>query len=206
LNVTGDETSTRPRGRPREFSKEEALAAAVAVFAEKGYEHTSLSDLTEAMGINRTSMYLAFGNKEDLFLLAMKTYQAEASASLADFLSGPSVRDGLRALLRAHVDQATSPGRPGVSFITQPPIAGAGASAKVAAGVEECRGSVQLALAERLDRAVGEGQLPPGADTMALARFFSVTIQGIALDAQHGGTRAQLRRAADLAIEALPVT
>jgi hypothetical protein len=62
----------RGRGRPRTFSPDDALTAAVAVFAEKGYEHASLSDLTEAMGINRTSMYLAFGSKEDLFLRAMK--------------------------------------------------------------------------------------------------------------------------------------
>jgi Bacterial regulatory proteins, tetR family len=53
--------------RPRTFSSEDTLTAAVAVFAEKGYEHTSLSDLTEAMGISPTSMYLAFGSKEDLF-------------------------------------------------------------------------------------------------------------------------------------------
>jgi Bacterial regulatory proteins, tetR family len=68
--MTLEETAARGRGRPRTFSPDDALTAAIAVFAEKGYEHTSLSDLTEAMGINRTSIYLALGSKEDLFLRA----------------------------------------------------------------------------------------------------------------------------------------
>lgn len=202
--VTVESVSDRRRGRPRQFVAEDALAAAVAVFAEKGYEHTSLTDLTEAMGINRTSMYLAFGSKEELFLLAMKTFQAQASAHLAECLAQPAVADGLRTLLHDHVEHATSRDRPAMAFITQPPLTHAGASPSVVAGVEECRGFVQQALAERFDQAVRDGQLPPDADTAALARFYSVVIQGIALDAQHGGTRDQLHGAAASAIAAWP--
>ena len=199
------ESSSEPRrGRPRQFSAQDALQAAVGLFAEKGYEHTSLTDLTQAMGINKTSMYLAFGSKEDLFLLAMQTYKAQASAYLAESLAQQSARDGIRALLHAHVDRATSPDQGGMSFITQPPLTNAGASPTVIAGVEECRSFVQLALAERFDQAARDGQLPAGADTTALARFYSVVIQGIALDAQHGGPRDQLRRAADAAVAAWP--
>jgi hypothetical protein len=93
-----------------------------------------------------------------------------------------------------------------MAFITQPPLTHAGASAAVVEGVEECRSFVQLALAERFEQAVREGELPRDADTPALARFYSVVIQGIALDAQHGGTRDELRRAADTAVAAWPAT
>lgn len=199
-----DSGTERPRGRPRQFSAPDALQAAVAVFAEKGYEHTSLTDLTQAMGINRTSMYLAFGSKEELFLLAMQSYKAQAGGYLAESLAQRSVRDGMRELLHAHVDRATSRDQGGMAFITQPPLTNAGASPTVVAGVEECRSFVQLALAQRFDQAVLDGELPPGADTAGLARFYSVVIQGIALDAQHGGPRDQLRGAADAAIAAWP--
>jgi AcrR family transcriptional regulator len=202
--MTVEKATTRGRGRPRAFSPDDALMAAVAVFAEKGYEHTSLSDLTEAMGINRTSMYLAFGSKEDLFLRAMKAYQAQADAQLTECMSGPSARAGIAALLRAEVEMATGPDHVGVSFITQPPLTHAGASDPVVAGVEACRASVHLKLKDRFGRAVRDGELPPQADTDALARFYSIVIQGLALDAQHGATRQQLLRAVDVALAAWP--
>lgn len=202
--MTLENAVTRGRGRPRAFSPDDALMAAVAVFAEKGYEHTSLSDLTEAMGINRTSMYLAFGSKEDLFLRAMKAYQAQADAQLTECMSGPSARAGLQALLRTAVEMATGPDRVGVSFITQPPLTHAGASASVIAGVEACRASVCLKLKDRFDQAVRDRELPPKADTDALGRFYSIIIQGLALDAQHGGTRQQLLQAVDIALAAWP--
>ena len=202
--MTLERAVTRGRGRPRTFSSEDALMAAVAVFAEKGYEHTSLSDLTEAMGINRTSMYLAFGSKEDLFLRAMKAYQAQAEAHLSKCMSGPSARAGLKALLRTAVEMATGPDRVGVSFITQPPLTHASVSESVIAGVEACRATVSLNLKDRFDQAVRDGELPPQADTDALGRFYSIIIQGLALDAQHGGTRQQLLRAVDVALAAWP--
>jgi AcrR family transcriptional regulator len=201
-----ESTVARGRGRPRAFSSSEALMAAVAVFAEKGYEHTSLSDLTSAMGINRTSMYLAFGSKEDLFLLAMKAFHAQADAHLAECMSGPSARAGVAALLRSWAEMATSPDGLGVRFVTQAPLTDVGASAEVAAEIETCRASVQVKLKERFDQAVIAGELPARADTDALGRFYSVTIQGLALDAQHGGTREQLLRAVEVALAAWPTS
>jgi hypothetical protein len=59
------------RGRPREFCVHDALAKALRIFWTKGYEGTSLNDLTEAMGITRPSLYAAFGNKESLFRNAL---------------------------------------------------------------------------------------------------------------------------------------
>jgi AcrR family transcriptional regulator len=202
--MTLEKAIARGRGRPRAFSPDDALTAAVAVFAEKGYEHTSLSDLTGAMGINRTSMYLAFGSKEELFLRAMKAYQARADAHLTECMAGPSARAGITALLRAEVEMATGPDHAGVSFITQPPLTHAGASDPVIAGVEACRASVHLKLKDRFGQAVRDGELPPQTDTDALARFYSIIIQGLALDAQHGATRQQLLRAVDVAVAAWP--
>ena len=65
------------RGRPREFCLDDGLAKALRVFWSKGYEGTSLTDLTEAIGITRPSLYAAFGNKESLFRKALDLYQRE---------------------------------------------------------------------------------------------------------------------------------
>jgi AcrR family transcriptional regulator len=78
-------------GRKREFDKQNALDAAMKVFWNKGYLGASLTDLTEGMGINKPSMYSAFGNKEDLFLEATKYYIDHHAKPHAYFLSEPGV-------------------------------------------------------------------------------------------------------------------
>src|SRR5437868_2033620 len=74
------------KGRPREFDIDEALAAALRVFWSKGYEGASLTDLTEAMGITRPSLYAAFGNKESLFRKALDLYEREKLAYVGEAL------------------------------------------------------------------------------------------------------------------------
>ncbi|RVD59643.1 helix-turn-helix domain-containing protein, partial [Mesorhizobium sp. M7A.F.Ca.ET.027.03.2.1] len=66
-------------GRPREFDTEKALVQAMRLFWRKGYEGTSLTDLTEELGITRPSLYAAFGNKEELFLKVLDRYDRETS-------------------------------------------------------------------------------------------------------------------------------
>jgi AcrR family transcriptional regulator len=73
-------TLTSPKGRPREFCVDQALAAALRVFWRKGFDGASLTDLTDAMGITRPSLYAAFGNKEELFRKALDLYGREKLA------------------------------------------------------------------------------------------------------------------------------
>ena len=80
------------RGRPREFDVENALDRALEVFWRKGYEGASLEDLTEAMGINRPSLYAAFGSKEELFRLALDRYAEGPAGYVTDALEQPSAR------------------------------------------------------------------------------------------------------------------
>ena len=70
----------KPRGRPRSFDRDAALGRAMEVFWTKGFEGTSINDLTEAMGINPPSLYAAFGDKERLFIEAIERYQAARDA------------------------------------------------------------------------------------------------------------------------------
>src|SRR3546814_16775561 len=86
---------TPVKGRPREFDVGDALAAALRVFWSKGYEGASLTDLTEAMGIARPSLYAAFGNKEALFRKAPDIYEEEKLASVRGALDAPTAQGGV---------------------------------------------------------------------------------------------------------------
>src|ERR1700758_1595643 len=94
-------TATKPgkMGRPREFSEAAALDAAMRVFWEKGYEGASLDDLTGAMGINRSSLYASFGDKEKLFNRVMARYAEGPMAFFYQALQQPTARAVVESLL-----------------------------------------------------------------------------------------------------------
>src|SRR5918993_756167 len=96
------------RGRPREFCTDAALAQALRVFWEKGYEGTSLNDLTEAMGITRPSLYAAFGNKDSLFRKALDLYEREKLDYVCKALAEPTARGVAETMLRSAVEAMTS--------------------------------------------------------------------------------------------------
>src|SRR5688572_30677833 len=89
-----------PRGRPRKFDPDRALDRALDVFWRKGYEGASLPELTRAMGINRPSMYAAFGNKRALFRKALTRYRRGPAAYVAEALEQPTARGVAERLLR----------------------------------------------------------------------------------------------------------
>ncbi|MBT2291386.1 TetR/AcrR family transcriptional regulator [Paenibacillus albidus] len=92
-------------GRIREFDEEKVLEAAMQLFWEKGYEATSLSDLTSRMGIQRPSIYSAFGGKKELFEAALRKYtNTRASHIRAQLQSNPSVKEAFRAFFESVVD------------------------------------------------------------------------------------------------------
>src|ERR1700759_424078 len=92
------------KGRPREFDLDQALAAALRVFWAKGYEGASLTDLTEAMGITRPSLYAAFGNKEALFRKALDLYERDKLAYVANALAAPTARGVAERMLGGALD------------------------------------------------------------------------------------------------------
>ena len=106
-------------GRQRAFDKEEALNKAMEVFWRKGYSGTSLSDLTEAMGINKPSLYAAFGNKEDLFVSAINQYVGEYGIPHFEKLVSPdsSFKDRVKAYLESIAKMISDSKLPGGCFV-----------------------------------------------------------------------------------------
>src|SRR5207342_638017 len=106
-------------GRPRGFDIDEALDCALEVFWRRGYEGASLPDLTEAMGINRPSLYAAFGNKEALFRKAVDRYVDSTSAHVRGALEEPTARGVVERLFSGSVALITDPGNPRGCFLVQ---------------------------------------------------------------------------------------
>jgi AcrR family transcriptional regulator len=193
-----------PKGRPREFCTEGALAAALRVFWTKGYEGTSLTDLTEAMGITRPSLYAAFGNKESLFRKALDLYEREKLAYIDQSLVAPNARGVAESLLRGALEMQTNPCEPrGCLGVISATACGAEAES-IRAEVIARRMPSHLALIRRLERAKEEGDLPASADPAGLASWLAAIIQGMSVQAGAGATRQDLERLIDTSLAMWP--
>src|SRR6266404_3298466 len=106
-------------GRPRAFDADRALDRALAVFWRNGYEGASLPTLTKAMGINRPSLYAAFGNKEALFRKAVERYDRGPASYTYKALKQPTARKVVEALLKGIVALLTTPKNPGGCLMVQ---------------------------------------------------------------------------------------
>jgi AcrR family transcriptional regulator len=192
-------------GRPREFDVDKALDQALQVFWLKGYEGASLSDLTEAMGITRPSLYAAFGNKEALFRKAVDRYQGWAKAASCRALSATTSREVVEQMLRVAADWHTDPCHPRGCMMMQGTLAcGSDAEALREEMVSRCAEG-QAAMQTRFEQAKSEGDLPDDADPGALARYVTTVLRGMAVDAAGGASRQDLYKTIDIALRAWPV-
>ena len=190
-------------GRARSFNADEALDRAMTVFWSKGYEGASLSDLTEAMGINRPSLYAAFGNKESLFLKAMERY-AERNACLAELMNEPTAQQVIEKLLYGTADMLTDPDTPHGCLTVSAALACSEETAPIKNALAAKRKQMQLMLQQRLERAQQERDLPKDADPAALALYICTVTYGMSIQASSGATRAQLQNVAAIALKAVP--
>jgi AcrR family transcriptional regulator len=190
--------------RPRTFDTEQALDQAMLVFWRLGYDRTTLSDLTAAMGINRPSLYAAFGNKEALFKKALDHYARGPAGYDRAALALPTAREVTEALLRGAADVQTRPDMPhGCLAILGAPTCGE-TSSPIATTLIEARRAGEAELRERFERARAEGDLPADVDPEELAGYIRTVAYGMAVKAATGATRAQLDRVVDHAMRAWP--
>lgn len=195
---------TRERGRPRGFDADAALDRAVEVFWKHGYEGASLTDLTEAMGINKTSMYAAWGNKDELFRRAVARYAEIDMAYAREALARPTAYQVIEAFLRANADALTRTDRPAGCLSIQGGLACGSDNGHIAQFLAASRLAGEQLMAERLTRAVTENDLPAGTDPVALARYVMVVSEGNAVHAAAGVDRAALHATVDVALRAIP--
>jgi AcrR family transcriptional regulator len=193
------------KGRPREFDTDKALDAALEVFWRKGYEGASLPDLTEAMGINRPSLYAAFGNKEALFRKVVARYVEGPAGCMRRAFEEPTARAVAERLLMSGIDLMTEPNKPRGCLLVQGALVCGDEADCVRQELVARRQSGEAAIRKRFERAKKEGDLPPDTDAADLARYLVTVMRGLAVEATGGATRRELRRVADVALRAWPV-
>ena len=197
-------TLTPPRGRPRAFDVDRALDAALRVFWLQGYEGASLADLTAAMGINRPSLYAAFGNKEALFRRVLDHYGRGMLALRDEALGQPTARAAAEFILRAVTEAMGDCRNPRGCLMVQSALACGEQGEMVKQELIARRTAACAAWRQRFERAKKEGDLPADSDPAALARYLSAVISGMAIEAVNGAGPSELRRLADVALRAWP--
>ncbi|MEU1877957.1 TetR/AcrR family transcriptional regulator [Streptosporangium sp. NPDC020072] len=189
-----------PGGRPRSFDADTALDRALEVFWRHGYEGTSLTDLTTAMGINKPSLYAAFGNKEELFAKVLARYLDGPGAYTADALAAPTGREVVERLVRGAVDLVAGEDTPhGCLCVNSVHACGPDAHA-VRRDAIAVRKAGEAALRRRLEQAT---DLPSRHDPATLAALVHTITDGIAVQAAAGRSHDELRRIGDLALHAV---
>jgi AcrR family transcriptional regulator len=191
-------------GRPREFDVEKALDRALKVFWRRGYEGASLPELTKAMRISRPSLYAAFGNKEALFRKAVDRYVDGPAACIRNALGEPTARSVAERVFRASVDLLTDSRNPRGCFLVQGALACGNSADSMRQEMARRRDEFLVALRERFQRAVEEGDLASDADPADLARFIATVLQGMSVQASGGASRRELDRVTQIALRSWP--
>lgn len=195
------------RGRPRSFDREQALDAALAVFWRDGYLGASLSALTEAMGINKPSLYAAFGNKADLYMEALGQYCRQQLFRHAQALGGDrDIKTALRGFLRSVADMATAKEYPGGCMVVNSAVAcESGLLPGDVAEATEKTITVELAdvLKNRLREESRKRGWPAKKDVDAVADYIIAVVSGMAVMSRVGVGRERLYNLIDQSLQNL---
>ncbi len=173
------------------------------VFWKYGYEGASLPALTRAMGINRPSMYGAFGNKESLFRKVIDRYETVAGAAVGEAMNQPTARAAVELLMRGTIGNCR-PGRAGGCLLVQAALTCGDSADRIRRELAKRRGNVESALRERFERAIAEGEIPRKSNAVALAKFYATIQHGLAVQLASGADRDELLAAVDVAMNAFP--
>jgi TetR/AcrR family transcriptional regulator, copper-responsive repressor len=182
-----------PRGRPRQFDRDAALERAMRLFWARGYEATSINDLTAAMGIMPPSLYSAFGDKKRLFLEAVDLYQAGpgnfARRALAE---EPTAERAIRRLLLDGVASFCDPSQPAGCMVVLSATNCGVEAADILAELAERRTVGEQCIRDRIAKGVAAGELVDGANIDALTGLVTATFFGLSIKARDGANRDAL--------------
>jgi AcrR family transcriptional regulator len=197
LSAMRTETSRTKMGRPRGFTEAQALEAAMLLFWSKGYEGATTNDLAHVMGINASSMYAAFGSKEELFKRAVVRYCDEHMIFFPAALALPTMNETVRAVLAGMIDLVSKPGYPQGCLTIQ---SGMATTESIRVFLNGYRKQGEDALKRRVERAKKESDLDPKLNSGDFARYLVMLTTGMSVQAANGTSKAELKRQADLAL------
>ena len=197
-------TIKMPRGRPRKFDGDAALDTALRLFWRYGYEGTSISVLAKAMGITVPSLYLAFGNKESLFLKSVDHYDRYSEGLYVNAFAQTSAREMALAILMGEIELVSGENTPEGCLMIQGALATSPESEVVQQRMAKLRRRAEAEVAARFEEFGAAGDLPAGWSAKALAGYVMTVATGMAVQAKSGASRQELADVADMAMKIWP--
>lgn len=198
-------TSCSALGRPRAFDPEEALEKALEVFWQKGYEGTSLTDLTKAMGINKPSLYSTFGNKEELFLKAIDLYTNRPCGFFMPALAQANLYAVVEALLKGAALSLADKNHPQGCVVVQGALACSEENSSIKKALIKRRLEGEDAVRARLEQAVLAGEMPNGYSAAVMARYLMTLLNGMTIQSTNGATAEELMEIAEFSLSLFPI-
>lgn len=195
-----------PRGRPRTFDRDAALRAAMELFWRRGYEGVSIAMLTETLGITPTSLYAAFGSKDELFDEAVELYDAPGRTPADSALTQPRARDAIEAVLRNNAVAYTDPATPSGCMIVLSAINLGSGHEEVGRKLAERRRRDRASIQARIERGIAEGDLPAGMDAAVAASYIQTVLHGLSVQARDGDTLERAHAVIDAAMSGWDAT
>ncbi|MFZ3087365.1 MAG: TetR/AcrR family transcriptional regulator [Methylotenera sp.] len=198
--------SNKLRGRPPAFNHEEALEKALRVFWLRGFEGASMAELTAALGINRPSIYAAFGNKEELFHKALGKYLAGPVAYVAEAMNEPTSRQVVEKFLTKSAEFLTNPNTPRGCMIVQGALSCGQGSESIQQELIAYRKGYEDVLRQRFELAQSQGDLPNHINASDLAKYVATLHQGMSVQATSGATIEELMAVVQVALKNWPAS
>lgn len=189
-------TSTKParqRGRPRSYDRDVALGAIRDVFWNRGFSASSLDDIATAAGMNRPSLYAAFGDKREMYLASLQMFAAESGRGLQKALEAPTLREALEAFYaRAIQDYLSGDQGPRGCLVVCTAVTEAVDDPAIRSALAAILDEVDSVVAARIARAQTEGDRCSGGEAKVLARITTSVLHSMALRARAGARRSEL--------------
>jgi len=191
-------------GRPRSFDRDEALEKAMLTFWAHGYETTSISDLTKAMGINAPAIYGAFGDKEKLYLEAVARYHGDPDAQDDAIHSATTSKDAATMILGWAIDMFTGVDTPKGCLVGTSMATGSAKTEHIRNMGTEIRERLHKSLDSRISKDINGGLLDTDTDSNVLASAIVCTVQGFSTLARDGASPSHLRAVGNTVLNAWP--
>ncbi len=181
--------------RTKQFDERQVLVSAMLVFWEKGYEGTSIHDLEQAMGLNRTSIYNAFGNKRAIFNRVMVCYKESVMSALFIELDGaPNIKEGIRRMLNEALDIHFDEDSPGGCLVVLSLLESGQHDEQSQVSMQQTIHNLKHALQTRLGKAKKSGELSKNLDAGSTATTIATTMAGMMVMGKANFTKASLKK------------
>lgn len=194
------------RGRPKGFDQQDALEKAMLLFWQNGYVATSISDLTQALGITAPSLYCAFGDKASLFNQCIDYYLTnEACPILSIVKQAKTAKVAIELLMYESAKKLIQPGKPAGCMLITATMNGSKQIEDVQLSVQEKRKSYQEILLQRMQKGIEDGDVAPDAPIHAIVDFYITVIDGFTIQACDGIELERLNQVIFNAMQAWPL-